>query len=335
MQSPYPIFERTDEHTPQPWRPGGWAGRFYRLLNNLRFVRKELRLSDDVSMVETELLDGHIRVGGAIAPGRLTIGFYRSSRVSRLSGRPLDAPRMAIAYNGCAWDAVSRAPASGVAIFFAETPTRLIVPESAHEFLMESGRKSSGARLAHMCAPTATGEKLERAIRSSIRLAENNAGLDKGESVVEWIAEDLISLATCAIDEVCDSAIDAPGRGEANRFELAAGIEKLLWIDPDTSASPSLSLDDVARKFGCSRRQVQMAVLEQFGVGFTEFKRCIRLHQAFNALAEPERYRNVSSVAYAYEFEHLGRFAQYYNEMFGVLPSRHLRETWRPSAPGS
>ena len=335
MQGHYPQFVRTDETSPQAWRPQGWSGRFYRLFNRLRYVRKVLRLSDDVFMVETEFLEGHIKVGGIIAPGHLTIGFYHEAKLSRLSGRALDTKRMAISYNGCVWDAVSRAPASGVAIYFAENPTRSIVSKRAHAFLMESGRASTGARLAHVCRPTMMGEKLEGAMRSSISMAEHDDGSLDRDTVSTWIGEDLLTLASCVIDDVVEGESSSPGKGEANRYELAIGIEKLLWIDPEIAARPSVSLDDVASIFGCSRRQVQMAILEHFGVGFTELKRCIRLHQAFNAVNEKERYQNISSIAQTYEFDHLGRFAKYYREMFGILPSNHLRETWRRSTPRS
>jgi AraC-like DNA-binding protein len=335
MQGAYPQFVRTDETSPQTWRPQGWSGRFYRLFNRLRFVRKELRLTEDVFMVQTDFLEGHIKVGGAIAPGRLTIGFYHDAKVSRLSGRALDTKRMAISYNGCVWDAVSRAPASGVAIHFAEAPTRTIVSERAHAFLMETGRASTGARLAHVSRQTMMGEKLDRAIRSSIDMAEHDDGSLEGDKVSAWINEDLLTLASCLIDDVVEGESDYPGKGEANRYELAIGIEKLLWIDPEMAATPSVSLDDVASIFGCSRRQVQMAILEHFGVGFTELKRCIRLHQAFNAVNEKQRYQNISAIAQVYEFDHLGRFAKYYRELFGILPSDHLRDTWRRSAPGS
>lgn len=335
MQSSYPQFVRTDENSPQAWRPQGWTGRFYRLFNRLRFVRKELRLSEDVSMVETDFLEGHIKVGGVIASGRLAIGFYHSSQVSRLSGKTLDTRQMAISYNGCAWDAVSRAPAGGVVIYFAENATRSIVSDTAHSFLMEAGRTSAGARLADVRRPTPIGEKLEHAVRSSIKLAENDDGLDGEEKMSAWIGEDLLSLAACVIDDIADGATETTTRGEANRYELAAEIEKLLWVEPESLAASSLTLDGIALKFGCSRRQVQMAILENFGVGFTELKRCIRLQQSFDAVNERDRYRNISSIAHAYDFEHLGRFSKYYREMFGVLPSAHLREAWGKSPPGS
>ncbi len=336
MQGSYPQFLRSDETSPQTWRPQGWTGRFYRLFNRLRFLRKELRLSKEVSLVETDFLEGHIKVGGAIAPGCLTIGFYRNTQASRLSGRALATPRMAIAYNGCVWDAVSRAPASGVVIYFAENPTRSIVSARAHDFLMEAGRVWSGARVANACRPTAIGEKLERAIRSAVQLAENQDDDNDRETLSAWIYEDLLSLASCVIDDIAWGAIEpGPGKGPENRYELAARIEQLLWSDPETAETPLLSLDEVASIFGRSRRQVQMAVLENFGVGFTELKRCIRLHQAFRALNETDRYQNISTIAQVYEFDHLGRFAKYYKQMFGMLPSAQLRERWRGSAPGS
>ncbi len=336
MQSSNPQFLRSDESSPQAWRPQSWTGGFYRLFNRLRFLRKELRLSEEVSLVGTDFLEGHIKVGGAIAPGCLTIGFYRSAQVSRLSGRALDQQRMAIAYNGCGWDAVSRAPASGVVVYFAENPARSIMSARAHEFFMEAGRARAGARVAYASRPTAMGAKLECAIRSALQIMENNDNDSDREKLSAWIYEDLLSLASCVIDDIAGGAIEPwPGKGQANRYELASRIEELLWSDPETAETPLLSLDVVASIFGCSRRQVQMAVLENFGVGFTELKRCIRLHQAFRALNETDRHQNISMIAQVYEFDHLGRFANYYMQMFGMLPSAQLRERWRGSTPGS
>jgi AraC-like DNA-binding protein len=327
MNNQYPKYSKTDEKDPAIWKLRGWAGRFYKLFSNLQFTRQELQLSEDLCVIQTDLHHGHIKVGGFIDPGRLTISFYEGSDATRLSGSSAETAKVAISYNGCKWDAAIQSPASSFVINFSEKLSAQIVSEAGHSCLMTGKYTPSGERLSQVFPTTPTAGKLKHAIQSGIRLAENNDGSDREENLGNWLLEDLISLSSCLVDEISDLHVELSSKGEASRYDLAREIEKLLWSGPNMENIPDMTLDSLASQFGCSRRQIQLAILENFGVCFTELKRSVRLHQAYDALNNNGSYRHVSSVAYAYEFDHLSRFSQYYKEMFGVLPSKHLAET--------
>lgn len=327
MNNQYPIFTKTDEKDPAIWKPRGWVGRFYKIFSGLQFTRKELHLSEDLCLIQTDLHQGRIKVGGLIAPGRLTISFYEGSDATRLNGGSTERAKMAISYNACKWDAAIQSPASSIVINFSEILAAQIVSEPGHAFLMAGNYTSSGDRLSHVISATPTAEKLKNAIQSGIILAENHETFYREDNTSAWLSEDLISLSSCLVDEISDLDLEISSKGEVSRYNLASEIEKLLWSSPNTENIPDMTLDGLASKFKCSRRQIQAAIMENFGVGFTELKRSIRLHQAYDVLNNNGSQRNVSSVAYAYEFEHLSRFSQHYKDMFGVLPSKHLAKT--------
>lgn len=325
MYDSYPRMLKTDERDAAQWRPQGWKGKFYKLFNPLRFTRKELHLSGDLFMVRTDFLEGHIRIGGRIDPGALCIGFYESSEGNRLSGTALITRRMTVSYNGCKWDAVSKSPACGLVIHFSPTLAKRIVSKSAHDFLMKAPGPA-GERLSLILAVTPMGENLRAAIRSSIELAEDAENSRDYENVGSWISDDLVSLATCLIDEITEEDCDSLTSGESNRYSLAREVEEFLWRDPTrTDGNTPTSLDEFATHFGCSRRLVQIAIQEHFGVGFTALKRSIRLHQVHSVLNNND-YKSITSAAMDFEFDHLGRFAQYYKKMFGALPSESFRK---------
>jgi AraC-like DNA-binding protein len=326
MNNQYPKFTSLDETSPEIWRPRGWVGRVYKLFSNLQFTRKELHLSDDLCVIQTELKRGHIKVGGTIEPGRLSISFYETSDILRMSGKAANSEKMAVSYNGCRWDAASKSPATSILINFSGKLAEQIVSQEAHSYLMGADSNSLGDRLSLVSNITPAGGALKHAIQSSFNLIEEDPSLENMQDIALWFSEVVLSLASCLIDEITNSVSDVSKKGESNRYILAREIERLLWVGPKSEEFSSLTLDSVASRFRCSRRQVQAAILKHFGIGFIELKRSIRLHQVYDELNDKGAYSNISSIAVAHEFEHLGRFSGYYKEMFGSLPSKHLRK---------
>lgn len=326
----FPKVVQTDETDPRLRGPQGWTGKLYKLLNPLRFKRKELRLSNDLYMTHTEFLEGHIRVGGVIEPGNLTIGFYGSADGNRLAGAHRVNDGMAVSYNGCKWDAVSKAPAYGAVIHFSHQLTESIVSPSAHAFLMNAS-VVAGERLSLVSPVTPMGESLRKAIRSSITLAEEAERPPEYASIFDWMANDLVSMAACLIDEVTEDAQAPLTQSQEKRFEMARQIERFLWEDPSMGAEIPTSLDEMADYFGCQRRTIQAVVKDYFGVGFVALKRSIRLHQV-NAALTGGGAESVTSAALDHNFEELGRFSGYYKKMFGELPSESLRRGDRDDA---
>lgn len=84
-----------------------------------------------------------------------------------------------------------------------------------------------------------------------------------------------------------------------------------------------LSLSDAV---GVSHRQLQLTFQVHLGCTPQRFLRNIRLDRARCLLLETrtDRKRTVASIAVEVGLPHLGRFAQYFDERFGVLPSTIL-----------
>jgi AraC-like DNA-binding protein len=92
-------------------------------------------------------------------------------------------------------------------------------------------------------------------------------------------------------------------------------------------ATEPITISDVVAECGCSRKAL-----------FSAFRRCrdytpmqfladMRLEAARVALQSPSPCDNVTSIAHACGFSHLGRFSQAYLRRFGESPSETLRKS--------
>jgi AraC family ethanolamine operon transcriptional activator len=180
---------------------------------------------------------------------------------------------------------------------------------------------------------------------------------DLGESLVTepWrLAEPAVFAAVereFAAAVIALFATSAPERlitgTRTSRATLAYRARQLLVSRAEGDGEP-LAMHDVCAALATSGRTLQTAFAEEFGVGFREMERAARLQAAHRALLRGEVpgdapsgraggdggdplaiEAGVTAIATRYGFWHLGRFAAYYREMFGRLPS----ETWRESRP--
>jgi AraC family ethanolamine operon transcriptional activator len=106
------------------------------------------------------------------------------------------------------------------------------------------------------------------------------------------------------------------------RHQIARAVEEYLWNDPSKLLHKDFSLDFFANQLGASRRTIQMAVKEVFGIGFVELKRLIRLQQIRYSLLLKQDHSSVLTLAQSYAVGHFGRFAKDYRDLFGELPSQ-------------
>lgn len=81
-----------------------------------------------------------------------------------------------------------------------------------------------------------------------------------------------------------------------------------------------IALEDLARAAGVSPRTLHVYCKRQYGVGPMEWLRNLRLDVAREKLQQ-SRSAQVTDVAMSCGFGHLGRFAAYYRDRFGELPS--------------
>ncbi len=90
----------------------------------------------------------------------------------------------------------------------------------------------------------------------------------------------------------------------------------------------ALSLPEIARHAGVSPRTLEAAFKRQgepTPVAYARRQRLAAVHRALRAAAQEGRAANVTEVALAHGFLHLGRFAAQYRAQFGCAPSQTLR----------
>jgi AraC-like DNA-binding protein len=82
-----------------------------------------------------------------------------------------------------------------------------------------------------------------------------------------------------------------------------------------------VSATELCRSVGCGRRQLETVFREHYGIGPIRFHRQLRMNLARRALQTQGAGRGeVTRVANAYGFAHLGRFAGAYRSLFGETP---------------
>lgn len=81
-----------------------------------------------------------------------------------------------------------------------------------------------------------------------------------------------------------------------------------------------VSIEALCERFHLSRRALQNYFEEATGLAPLAYMRVLRLNAVHRALLHGEA--NVSEVASTWGFNHLGKFAHQYQEMFGELPSQ-------------
>lgn len=92
-------------------------------------------------------------------------------------------------------------------------------------------------------------------------------------------------------------------------------------------AHKCISLDDVARAACVSPRTLEAAfrrLHQQTPMAYLRALRLDRVHQALQNAAREPHAASVTELAMQHGFTHMGRFAAYYRQRFGCLPSKSL-----------
>ena len=93
------------------------------------------------------------------------------------------------------------------------------------------------------------------------------------------------------------------------------------------SHSARVCVSDLCDAARVSERTLQTACRETIGMSPVAFLKRVRLHGARRVLREaPRRSTTVSAVAMRWGFWHFGEFSVGYKALFGVSPSKTLRE---------
>ena len=312
----YPNYAKSTTVTGhQPPSPVGWDQRIYQVQPGpFVFSKKTLNLSPDLFIEEIDLSEGSIRVDGNITEGRLQIGIYESENY-RLLGFSGSNSISTLSYSGCLWDAVATGPSHGVTFNTGPELTQRIISEEIAQKLIKS-MTNKGTYAALVLPVNAGIRRLSSAIKQVLRLVKSLDMEQIDPLQFRWIEEDLMGCATVIIDEFMESNYASP-RIKHNTYHIAHKVEDTLWEDPNTQ-SKNIDLDHLTNELGCSRRQIQLAIEEHFGMGFVELKRLIRLHQLNTKHRSSQNKPQIADLASEHHFDHMGRFAGYYKEMFGI-----------------
>ena len=90
-------------------------------------------------------------------------------------------------------------------------------------------------------------------------------------------------------------------------------------------ADKVIGVTEIATAAGCGYRTVQRGFMEAFGLSPTAYLRTIRLHHVRKALQNSENGVSIARLAQKWGFTHPGRFAKFYAQEFGEMPSETLR----------
>jgi transcriptional regulator GlxA family with amidase domain len=133
------------------------------------------------------------------------------------------------------------------------------------------------------------------------------------------------TLRDAILIELVD-ALEAAGRpvrlDPSARRRIVERVRELVVSQPDTP----LTVLDVCRAVGASRRKLQYCFEEILGTHPAWYLRVLRLNGVRRELREHSPSNaSVSDVACRWGFWHLSRFAAHYRELFGELPSDTLK----------
>lgn len=111
-----------------------------------------------------------------------------------------------------------------------------------------------------------------------------------------------------------------PGRSLCpNRERIVRRFRSYLEASPESA----LNIADVCREIGVTRRTLQNATQEVFGISPQHYLKAIRLNNFRRALKVRDPHReSIGDVAARWGFWHLSQLAQDYRRLFGELPSQ-------------
>jgi AraC-like DNA-binding protein len=127
----------------------------------------------------------------------------------------------------------------------------------------------------------------------------------------------IIGLLTNQRHSATDALRDSPTSTDP------AALRKVVEL---VTAAPGAqyTMTDLAAAAGIGVRQLQKLFHERFDMSPSEYLRSIRLEGTRTDLLRHEPGTTVSDIAFRWGFNHLGRYAQYYERKFGESPSRTL-----------
>ena len=118
----------------------------------------------------------------------------------------------------------------------------------------------------------------------------------------------------------CLACSDLPAATFSGRLRVLDRAVRMLRSEQGLS----LDIAELAVATGTSRRTLENAFRDGFGLGPGKYIKALRLNAVNRVLRHGEGGTSVADVACQHGFRHLGQFAADYRRLFGELPSRTL-----------
>jgi len=318
--------------------PEVWDLRAYSLSpKTFNFTVASLEAAPGVH-IDCTVINGHLRTAGALRGKGLFIKFAeaRSERAYLQSMSDVQSA-MVITPAGCVWDGLSSHWARCFSIHLDAARTAAVL-DSALRAKVDALTAGPAGRRGIVTGISRAGHQLRRRIREMLAHVEAAPAasapvgahhvFDLGAEAPGLFAgygEALLEMARNVIEEACGGAFAPVARPASVRLELARQVEALLWAAPDPCRDGDYSLDEVAQRLKTSRRTLQTAVQEYFGLGFVAYRKFVRLNQLRQAIAGRDRHASLTRLGLDFHFTHPGRLAADYRALFGRLPSDDFR----------
>lgn len=252
--------------------------------------------------------EGAVRARMVLRPGLLHVAFIRGVDL-RVRGWRVAEEAMAVTVGRATMVLSTKDGATGVGLTVAALPTQ---DDALLAQWYERGRDGT------VLLPV-VGEAALRLRDRLLRLSGEDPLGEDAEAAETALRRDM-----CAALQAAVATPDLrTAQGGKRRHALAAAAEDLIWNRVRSTEPGDTSLDALCTALGTTRRTLQLAFQEHFGVNFGLVTRAARLHRVRDELRAG--VASVSDTAFRHGFEHLGRFAGYYRSFYGENPSATRR----------
>lgn len=259
------------------------------------------------------VIRGRVRMSAALTAPKLRISLVKtvSPRGTRLQGRNGLNAVVLISAEGNRWDGLTELGMNRIDVEFDEPLARKILSPDGGT----TKDAFSGDRPSTLVPYGHAAKRLQAAAERILAAADpDRAAMESEEEIIEAAAAVLREASTT-------SRLPGSEVGTRTRRDIALEVEKRLWRTPLSDEG----CDGVAQKaleesLGVSRRTIQSAVKEQFGVTFSTLRRVIRLTHFRRAVLRTEGRVSLGFIAAEYGL-HPGRLAKEYYDLFGTRPS--------------
>lgn len=342
FKSPWPVmltqYYATDDQD-QFAAPDGWEFKIYSFNpKNFWYSKTTAPLFDGCEIGRYDFR-GHIRYRAALKAPKLQIGFIDSYSTLdlRLQGCGKIERIMMLSLAGDEWDGLTDAGARGIDLRFDERTTqKILTPE------LETLLKQKNGRARSIVVPLSpSSQRLKAAAQSYLGLIEQEARAcatphsrernamgrplaSKLQSQAGLAEHALIQMARHSIDEAIDPIPVGCKLSSAQRRNIALTIEQMLWEPPFLKDENfDGTLQEFSQILGVSVRTIQIAIEEQFGIGFVALRRVVRYSQVRRAILASKGDISLTAIATEYGL-HFGRLASEYQQLFGLRPSEEV-----------